>query len=83
LLSALERVDLQAIFDRDAYELRRSALPGTRLVKVLVIYQVIGTEELRGLVRTIIEHTGLQAALGGRSPSIPCPMAWRSGTSPR
>jgi Transposase DDE domain len=65
LLSALERVDLQAIFDRDPYESRRSALPGTRLVKVLVIYQVIGTEKLRGLIRTITEHTGLQAALGG------------------
>ena len=39
LLSALERVDLQAIFDRDPYESRRRALPGARLVKVLVVYQ--------------------------------------------
>jgi hypothetical protein len=65
LLSALNRVDLQAIFDRDGYESRRSALPGARLVKVLVIYQMIHTEKLRGLIRTITEHTGLQAALGG------------------
>src|ERR671918_699414 len=65
LLSALERIDLQAIFDRDAYESRRGALPGARLVKVLVVYQMIGTEKLRGLIRTITEHTGLQAALGG------------------
>lgn len=65
LLSALERVDLQVIFDRDAYESRRSALPGARLVKVLVVYQMIGTEKLRGLIRTITEHAGLQAALGG------------------
>jgi hypothetical protein len=65
LLSALERIDLQAVFDRDAYESRRHALPGARLVKVLVVYQVIGTEKLRGLIRTITEHTGLQAALGG------------------
>jgi hypothetical protein len=65
LLSALERVDLQAIFDRDAYESRRSALPGARLVKVLVVYQMIGSEKLRGLIRTIAEHTRLQAALGG------------------
>src|SRR5919109_1622568 len=65
LLSALNRVDLQAIFDRDAYESRRSALPGARLVKVLVVYQMICSEKLRGLIRSITEHTRLQAALGG------------------
>jgi hypothetical protein len=65
LLSALDRIDLQAVFDRDAYESRRRALPGARLVKVLVIYQMIGTEKLRGLIRVITEHTGLQAVLGG------------------
>jgi Transposase DDE domain len=65
LLSALNRVDLQAVFDRDGYESRRSALPGARLVKVLVVYQMIHTEKLRGLIRTITEHTGLQAGLGG------------------
>jgi hypothetical protein len=65
LLSALERIDLQAIFDRDGYESRRRALPGARLVKVLVVYQMIGTEKLRGLIRTLTEHAGLQAALGG------------------
>src|ERR687896_1219431 len=65
LLSALERVDLQAIFDRDPYESRRRALPGARLVKVLVVYQIIGTEKLRGLIRTLTEHAGLQAVLGG------------------
>ena len=65
LLTALDRVDLQAIFDRDPDESRRSALPGARLVKVLVVYQMIGTEKLRGLIRTVTEHTGLQAALGG------------------
>jgi hypothetical protein len=65
LLSALERIDLQAIFDRDGYESRRRALPGARLVKVLVVYQMIGTEKLRGLIRTITEHAGLQAAVGG------------------
>jgi len=65
LLAALNRIDLQAIFDRDPYESRRSALPGARLVKVLIVYQTIGTEKLRGLIRTITEHAGLQAALGG------------------
>jgi hypothetical protein len=65
LLCALDRIDLQAVFDRDPYESRRRALPGARLVKVLVVYQMIGTEKLRGLIRTITEHAGLQAALGG------------------
>jgi hypothetical protein len=65
LLAALNRVPLQAIFDRDPYESRRSALPGARLVKVLVVYQMIGTAKLRGLIRTLTEHAGLQAALGG------------------
>src|SRR5918992_3591555 len=65
LLSALERVDLQAIFDRDPYESRRRALPGARLVKVLVVYQRIHTVKLRGLIRTLTEHPGLQKALGG------------------
>jgi IS4 transposase len=66
LLSALNRVPLQAVFAGDPYESRRSALSGVRLVKVLVVYQMIRTEKLRGLIRTLTEHTGLQAALGGR-----------------
>jgi Transposase DDE domain len=65
VLSALDRIDLQAVFDRDPYESRRSALPGARLVKVLVVYQIIHTEKLRGLIRTLTEHPGLQRALGG------------------
>jgi hypothetical protein len=65
LLCALDRIDLQAIFDRDPYESRRRALPGARLVKVLVVYQMIHTAKLRGLIRTFTEHPGLQKALGG------------------
>jgi hypothetical protein len=65
LLSALDRIDLQAIFDRDPYESRRRALPGARLLKVLVVYQLIHTAKLRGLIRTLTEHPGLQRALGG------------------
>ena len=65
LLSALERIDLQAIFDRDPYESRRRALPGARLLKVLVVYQLIHTTKLRGLIRTLTEHPGLQRAVGG------------------
>jgi hypothetical protein len=66
LLCALDRINLQAIFDRDPYESRRRALPGARLVKVLVVYQMIHTAKLRGLIRTLTEHPGLQKALGGR-----------------
>jgi hypothetical protein len=65
LLSALDRIDLQAILVRDPYESRRRALPGARLVKVLVVYQMIHPEKLRGLIGAITEHAGLQAALGG------------------
>src|ERR671915_255574 len=65
LLTALNRLDLQTIFDRDPYESRRSALPGARLVKVLVVYQMIHTAKLRGLIRTLTEHPSLQKALGG------------------
>ena len=38
LLCALNRVNLQEVFDPDPYESRREALPGARLVKVLVVY---------------------------------------------
>jgi len=65
LLRALNRVNLQEVFDPDPYESRREALPGARLVKVLVVYQMIRSEKLRGLVKAITEHAGLQAALGG------------------
>ena len=64
LLSALDRVNLQVVFARDPYESRRQALPGALLVKVLLVYQMIRTERMRGLVKTIAEHAGLQAALG-------------------
>src|ERR671915_773667 len=74
LLCALNRVDLQAVFDRDGYESRRRALPGARLVKVLVVYQMIHTEKLRGLIRTITEHTGLQAGRDGGTQYL---VQWR------
>jgi hypothetical protein len=65
LLSALDRVNMQEVFKQDPYESRRHALPGACLVKVLVVYQMVHTEKLRGLIRTITENAGLQAALGG------------------
>jgi Transposase DDE domain. len=65
LLYALERVNLQEVFKHDPYESRRGALPGARLVKVLVVYQMIRREKMRGLIRAITENAELQAALGG------------------
>ena len=65
LLPALERVKLQAVFDCDPYESRRTALPGARLVKVLVIHQLLSSATQRGLLRAIEEQPTLQAALGG------------------
>jgi hypothetical protein len=40
LLYAIDRVKIQPIFDRDPYESRRHELKGSRLVKVLVFYQL-------------------------------------------
>jgi hypothetical protein len=65
LLRAVERVPLASVFDSDPYESRRVQLPGPRLVKVLVIYQMIKSPRLRGLIRAIAEHAGLQTVLGG------------------
>lgn len=64
LLRALDRVNTQSIFDRDRYESRRRALPGSRLLKVLVLYQMIKSTRLRGLIRTVEEQPRLQHALG-------------------
>jgi Transposase DDE domain len=66
LLSAIDRVKIQAIFDRDPYESRRTALPGSRLLKVLVFYQMLKDPSQRGLVRALEESTDAQRALGGR-----------------
>jgi len=66
LLYAIDRVKTQAIFDRDPYESRREALPGSRLLKVLVLYQMLKTKSQRGLVRTSEESQDVQEALGGQ-----------------
>ena len=65
LLRAIERVNIQPIFDRDSYESRRTALPGARLLKVLAAFQLIKSPRLRGLIQTIADHAALQRALGG------------------
>ena len=65
LLSAIDRVKTQSIFDRDPYESRRAALPGSRLLKALVFYQMLKDPSQRGLVRVLDESTDAQRALGG------------------
>jgi len=65
LIHAIERAKTQAIFDRDPYESRRDALPGSRLLKVLVFYQMLKDPSQRGLVRIVEESQDAQAALGG------------------
>ena len=66
LLRALDRVNTQAAFDLDPYESRRTSMPGSRLLKVLVIHQLLKTTRLRGLIRAVDEQPRLQAALGGQ-----------------
>jgi hypothetical protein len=65
MLQVLKRVPVQAIFERDPYENRRTALKGDRLLHVLVAYQLVRQAGMRGLLRAIAEHAPLQAALGG------------------
>jgi hypothetical protein len=65
LLYAIDRVKIQAIFDRDPYEWRRDELKGSRLVKVLVFYQMVTDPTQRGLLRAIDQSQDAQEALGG------------------
>lgn len=66
LLRAVERARTQQqVFDKDSYESRRTACPGERLLKVLMIYVLLKTRSQRGVVKTIAESQPLQAALGG------------------
>lgn len=65
LLYAIDRVNIQPIFDRDPYESRRHELKGSRLVKVLVFYQLIKDPTQRGLLRALDQLPDAQAGLGG------------------
>lgn len=65
MLQALKQVPVQDLFDRDPYESRRTALPGPKLMEVLVVHQVLKSPYLRGVVNAIEEHDPLQAQLGG------------------
>jgi hypothetical protein len=40
LLSAIDHVPTQTLFDRDLYEARRTVLKGARLLKVLAFFQL-------------------------------------------
>lgn len=65
LLSAIDRVPTQAIFDNDPYESRRTALPGSRLLKVLVFFQLCAPTSACGLCDLVAESRMAQKALGG------------------
>ena len=64
LLSAIDRVKTQSVFDPDPYESRRAALPGSRLLKALVFYQMLKDPTQRGLVRAVKESQDARRALG-------------------
>jgi hypothetical protein len=64
LLRAIYHVKTQSIFDRDPYESRRTALPGSRLLKFLVFFQVLKDSSQRGLLRAAKESEDARKALG-------------------
>src|SRR2546426_6915922 len=80
LLSAIERVHIQPVFDCDPYESRRKSLPGSRLLKVLVFYQLLKEPRQRNLVRVVEESPAAQAALGGSVPRNTLSNAWQHRT---
>lgn len=65
LLNAIGRVKVQQIFERDPYESRRAAMKGSRLLKVLVFYQLLAAPSARALVEAIEDSLDAQSALGG------------------
>jgi hypothetical protein len=65
LLAAVDRVKTQPIFDQDPYESRRTAISGSRLLKVLIFFQMLKDRSQRGLIRVLTESQDAQKALGG------------------
>jgi len=65
LLRVLKRVPVQTIFDRDPYESRRTALKGSKLLWLLVAFQMLKTPFMRGLVKATQENQPLQEAVEG------------------
>ena len=66
LITALKRLPIQEIFDKDVYEGRRTELKGSRLVNLMVIFQLIKSPFMRGLVRAIEENPRLQELADGK-----------------
>jgi putative transposase len=68
IVKALNKVGLQEVFDKDPYESRRKELNGSRLVNLMVIYQLIKSRYMRGLVRAIKDNENLQKVAEGEVP---------------
>lgn len=66
MVRALEKIGLEEVFEKDEYESRRKQLPGTRLMIVMVIYQMIKSRYMRGLVNAIAENEELQKVVGNK-----------------
>lgn len=65
VLRAVARVATAQVFARDPYESRRTALPGPRLLQVLVFYQFLKDPTQAGLRRVVEESPAAQDMLGG------------------
>lgn len=65
VVKGLEGIGLAEIFEKDRYESQRKEMPGTRLVKVMVAYQMIQSRYMRGLVRAVANSESLQKVIGG------------------
>jgi hypothetical protein len=65
LCAAIDRVPTQTLFDRDPYESRRTALKGSRLLKVLAFFQLCAPPSARGLLEQLEHSAAAQKALGG------------------
>src|SRR5213080_3242765 len=83
LLYAIDRVKIQPIFDRDPYESRRQELKGSRLVKVLIFYQLIKDPTQRGLYEPSINCKMRKRRSVERSSATPCRMRSCNATSIR
>jgi hypothetical protein len=73
-LHAIKRVKMQAIFDRDSYESRREALPGSPLLKALVFYQMLKNPSQRCLVRIVEQPRMRKPRWVGAWPGTRSPM---------
>jgi hypothetical protein len=66
IVKALERLAIQEVFDADPYESRREEMKGERLVKLMVVYQLIKSRFMRGLIRATEDNEPIQKAVGGK-----------------